>query len=334
MGALYQFFDKNIAKGNKFLIFSIVFAIAIRFAYFLKFDLVTIPTLIEGCLWSPIAPLFANPIYSVISSGIALMLIAFITGRINTIHSLIRRKTLLPSSIVILLFSCIPVHMVMSQLYIAVLVVLFVIHILFSGYGATFKQVTAFKAGFYLSFGSLFAPVLLIYFPVLWLCLFKVRCSGLKSFVASVLGFVLIYIPALAYFILTDSIDGFVESFIRIADVEWLALPVLAYSPIKFIALGLFSLLILTILFDNNINSFKDKIRVRNYLSVLTFLAVFSLLCGVLVNLDAALILSIGLAVSAFLIGHFFSLADTKPVVGVFYVLLLMYFIICAFPFY
>ncbi len=309
---MIKFYDRHIAEGKSFLIFSTFFAVLVRLIYFFHLDASTIPVDEGGVLWTPLAILFSNPLYSLIASALMLIAIASVVNYVNAQHVFIRKRTLLPSAIVILLFSCMPSELTMSPYYIGALSMVVIIGALFESHSANYKQLSACKITFHLMLGSLFAPILLLYLPVVWVCMARVRSLSLKGFLASIFTVVIVYVPVFSYFLFTNNLDEFYRPFLVLANVDWTTLPVLDYSPVQFTLLGVVLLLYVLILLDNSVNSFKDKIRVRVFSAAVTIIVFFSFVFTLLLNIDSATTLFIGLAAGALQVGHFFSLAEKK----------------------
>lgn len=333
MKGICNFFDKKIVRGQGFLIFSVVFVALIRFFYlFHPHLLVADIGITQGWLWNILAPLFVNPIVSWFLGVLILGLLAFVVQFINAQFVLIRKKTTFPIATIILLFSCLPIHIGVSLLYVGVLTLLSIVYSLFRGYGAVIKQWTALNVGFHLSLGSLFAPFLLLYLPVIWVCLSKMRIFSFKALLASLFGVILVYVPTVTLFVVTGNIDDFIYPFALLGDIDWSNLPLKNYDPINYILLGLSLVLYFIILSNSYVHRHKDKVRVRAYLSVLLFVSSFSLICGLLVNLDSLLFLSIGLGTGSLLLAHFFALTESRVVVLLFFMSLFIYFAVSVLP--
>lgn len=330
---IFKFYDRTVAEGRSFLIFAILFAVVIRFVDYFHSDIVIMTVAGEGYFWKPLAPFFSNPLYSLLGSSVMVALIAGSVHYVNIKHAFIRRRTLLPPAVAILLFSCIPSELAMSPYYIAALCMVLIVNALFEAHSFGYRQGSAYKVTFYLTLGSLFAPILLLYLPILWICLMRVRSFSFKSFLASIFSLLVLYIPVFSYFFLTENIEGFLKPFIKLSNIDWSILPVLQYSILQYVILGVLALLFLMILIDNSVNSFKDKIRVRVFSAVLTIIVLFSFLCTLLLNIDTETTLFTGLAVGALQIAHFFSLAQKKVTAVIFLVCFLTLIAVSLLPF-
>jgi len=332
MAAIPRSYKKNIAEGNGILIFSIFFAVIIRIIYLLRFNIVE-TTGTMGYLWEPLSPLLENPYISLATSSVFTAGLAFLAAHINTQHVLIRRKTLLPPALIILLFSCQPSFIVMSAEYISVLFFLVIALMLFSSYHSEHKQNASFKTSFVLALGSMFVPVSLVYIPILWIALTIMRCFGFKSFLASLVGIFVIYLPAFSFYLLTDNLDRFLEPFLSVNIQNLNSLPIFSYSIAEWIILGFSVILLTVIISDDFINRHKDKIRIRAYLNLLLFVSTLATLFYLFFNVNPKAHLFIAMASGALLLSHFFALAEKKVTVVLFYISIVFYIVISFSPF-
>lgn len=332
MAGISRFYKKNIAEGSGILIYSILFAIAIRLVYLFGLDPIAAVSS-SGYLWKPISSLFKEPYVSLLASSIVTVVLALLASHINTKHLLIRSKSLLPPTIIILLFSCHPSFIVMSGAYVSALLVLIIINMLFSAYHSEQKQYASFKTSFVLALASLFAPVSLIYLPLLWIALGIMRCFGFKSFLASLLGVFIIYFPAFSFYYLTDSLDMFLSPFVSMDPVKMGDFAFFRYHVFQWVMLVFFMVLMIMVIIDNYLNRHKDKIKIRAYINLLLVFSIFSLLAFLFLNLDSLVHLYICLAITSLLLAHFFALAEQKITVLLFYLSLTFYTVISFLPF-
>lgn len=333
MAAIPKSYKKSVTEGNGMLIISIVFAVIIRLVYFLYFDF-THSRPVNGYLWKPLLYIFNDGLVSLLCSSLVVGSMAVLATHINTTHLFIRRKTILLPAVIILLFSCHPQFMQMSAEYISTMLFLVIIFILFTAYNSPDKQIFSFKTSFILALGSMFIPALLVYLPVLWLALVMMRCFNFKSLLASLLGMFLLYFPAFSYYFLTDSLDIFLAPFTSVSAEQLAGFPFYQLNIGDWIILGSSTILLIIIVSDNYINRHKDKIRTRAYLSLLSFITVFSILAFLFLNIDFVIYQFIALLTGAFLLSHFFALVEKRGGVILFYISMIFYILACVFLFY
>ncbi len=332
MSTIPKSYKKHIAEGKGILIFSILFATIIRIIYFLYFNPVESGSG-NGYLWQILYPLFGNPLISLVSSSLCIAILAVLTTHINTEHAFIRRRSILPPSIIILLFSCHPSFIIMSPAYIGALIFLFIISILFASYNQEIKQIPTFKVSFLLALASLFEPVLLIYLPTLWIALGIMRCFNTKSFLASIVGVFIVYFPTYSYFLFTDNINSFLAPFTSIEFDQLGFLETLATNIHYWIILVFALVLLIIIISSNYINRHLDKIKNRAYSSLLNFITVSAILILIFLNISPKMSLFIVLSTGSLSLAHFFALVEHKGGVILFYISVIFYILVCFTPF-
>lgn len=263
MAAIPRFYKSHIAEGKGFLIISIIFAVCMRIAFVVSSN--AMPSNMEGgYLWQLLDFFSGNPLYSLAGSSIIVSAMAVLTAHINTDFVLIRRRTLLPPAIIILLFSCHPSLVWISPAYIGVLFMLFTVSILFASYNHSERSVAAFKIVFMLSLGSLFTPLLLLFVPLTWIALVIMRCFSFRSLLASFLGAFIVYFPTFSFYLLTDNLNEFLSPFLHYSSSQQLVMfPFLRFDIAIWASLIFIILFLSIIIGDNFLNRHKDKIKIR-----------------------------------------------------------------------
>jgi hypothetical protein len=327
-----RFYKNNIADGKGILIFSIVVAVIVRLIFYFSTENIPLPVS-GGYLWQPLISLLENPFVSLIGSSAIVIILALLVGHINTVHVLIRRRTMLPPAIITLLFSCHPIFMQMSPGYVSVLCLLFVINIFFSVYNANEKAVGAFRVAFVLSLGSLFSPVMLVYIPLSWVALAIMRCLNFKSFFAAILGVLIIYFPVFSFYIFSDHLDLFLKPYLSISIQDLNILPFLQFDYILWEGLSFFIILLGLIIGSNYINSYKDKVKVRAYLSLLSIITITAILFFLFLNINSDVNLYMAVSTASLLLSHFFALVNRKSGAILFYIFILLLLVFGIFSF-
>jgi hypothetical protein len=332
MAAIPKLYRKGVAEGGGILVFAIMFAITIRALYFIY--LVhpgTHPT--YAYLWKPLSSYLNNGWISPVCGAVVTAMAAFMCAHINTTYLLIRRKTILPPAIVVLLLSCHPQFIYMSGESVGMLLFLFIIGLLFEAYHSNDKQIYGFKTGFLLALGSLFTPGLLIYLPVLWVALSIMRCFNFKTLLATLVGVFIVYFPVFSFYLFTDNLGTFLLPFVS-AGLSWIGnFPFLQYDIIDWIGFAFSCILLIIIVSDNYINRHKDKIKIRACLNLLTFIVVFAILACLLLDTGPLTNVLIALATGSLLISHFFALAEQRGTVVLFYACFVFYIFVCFLSF-
>lgn len=326
-------YKKHVAEGRRIVIFAISFAVLMRFIYFSFFDLSVYHDNESGYLWNLIAPLFENQWISLLSSTACVALIAILVAHINTKYVFIRRKTLLPIAFSVLLFSCHPSFIVMNPGYISALAILLAVLSLFDAYATTQKAIATLRVGSIIALGSLFAPGLLLYFPILWICLTLMRSFNFKAFLASLFGIIVVYFPAFSIYLFIGKIDLFYAPFTSIKAEDILNPPVFGFGNILWSVLGFCIILMCIVLIYNYMTNYKDKIKTRALVTSLNLIVAFSFLLMLFLNIETVNDLYILLAASILPLSHFFALAQEKWVVFLFYLCLIFYMTVCFLTF-
>ena len=121
-------------------------------------------------LYRPIAWLVAQSSFlSSIMPLVLLILLAFLTIRLNIQYAFIRIRTFLPASLLIFITSGLISLHTMHPVYFAVFFLLFAIDRIFNSYEKNNIHSNAFDAGLLISVGSLFYLNLLFFFPIVWI---------------------------------------------------------------------------------------------------------------------------------------------------------------------
>jgi len=332
MVGMLRSYKRHIAEGKSFFIFSIVFAVAIRLAYFFYFDFTPV-TYPDGYLFSPLFSLIDNALLSLLLSGVFTVGMAFLAGYLNTEYVFIRRRTALLPAFILLFFSSSPGFIYFSPEYVGAISFLYVILLLFASYNTETKQNASFKVSFILAFGSFFVPVLLLYIPVIWVALAIMRSFNFKAFFTSLLGIFTLYFSAFAFCLFADKLDIFIEPFTSVGLETFINFPFINFNVIQWIGLSILILLFILIVSDNYVNRHKDKIRNRAYLAVLDFITIIAILFFIFLNINPLMNLFIVLISGSFLTAHFYALAERKISVYLFYFTFLFYILICFSPF-
>jgi len=316
-----NFYQRNIVQGKSFLVFAILFALVSRIATYFYFNSVASHFIYsEGYLWNAVSFIFEDRLISILAGALSVGTIAFLLSFINGKFIIIRKKTLLPSAFSLVLFSIHPSFIFMGAHYIGVITILLTISFLFQSYQTENKQKAAINISFILALGSLFFFNLFFYFFVFWIGLSMMRSFGIKPFFAFIIGIFLIYVPVLTYYLIFDDFKAFSLPFFRLSTIEYSSLPLLNFGLQAWIAFGI-SLLLLFVFFANNyVNIFKDKIKIRAFISFLSVISVISLLFLLFLNVDAITNAYIYIGVGSLLFAHYFALNEHKMTQLLFYI--------------
>jgi len=247
-----------------------------------------------------------------IQIGISFLLIYFTQSFV-----IIRSKTLLPGFFFLLFAGTETAFHYNLVGNIAALCVLLCFFFLFGAYQKKDSQVVGFNIALLLTLGSLLWSPLLFFFPLFWYGLFKYQSLNWRTFFASIIGFLTVYLFIFAWAVYSDDLTIFYNKLPKF-DIA-LDLKLLHLSLREYILGGyLFILYILagSIIF---IAGISEKVKTLNTLSFLYIscfvIFIFSLL-GTTWENQWILILYVPLS---FLVAHFFTLTKRT---GVMYLML------------
>lgn len=320
------FYKRTVIEGKGLLFFSALVAVLTRLqACFSTQIHIPLSGFFEGCLWYIVAPIFANKYISVASSFLSIIIIAFLLSYINAKHMIIRQKSFLPAAISLLLFSIHPSFMLMGAHYIGVIFVLLAFSILFTSYHETKGQIASVKIGFLLAICSLFFFNIFLYVLIFIIGMLYVRILSFKSLLAFFLGFALTYIIAFTCYFFSGNLGAFAHPFISCVKTTINFLPLFSYSLTDWIQFGFGFFVMMVFIINSYMNSFKDKIKIREFLQYLSMFCIYSTLLMLLININPAENISLILITASILYAHLFVLSDRKGIHFLFYVSIIFY---------
>jgi hypothetical protein len=101
----------------------------------------------------------------------------------------------------------------MHPVYLAALFLILSVNRIFNTYDKESIHSNAFDSGVFLSIGSLFYFNLVFYFPLLWISFIILRPNvNWREYVLTSLGFVLPWLAALAYYLVTGGTDDLIQT--------------------------------------------------------------------------------------------------------------------------
>jgi len=254
---------------------------------------------------------------TLIQIGIALFLL-----QLNTIFSIIHRRTLLPALFYLVLIGCNPVFNLDLKGSLAALLMMVNYLFLFQTYQNPDSQLNALNISLILVLGSFFWPQFLLFFPIFWIGFYWFHSFNLRVFLASLIGIVVVYLFIFAWCIYQDDWGMFLsflpnpEKIFSISEpdlsnYEWISLGIILFTYI-FAGLNLF------------VVSISEKVRTVSFLKYL-YVSSFFIFAMAFVQSEYRsyweLIASIAIAL---VLAHYFTLTNKL------YVRILMLFFILA----
>lgn len=329
---LIKVYRKNIVESKGFVFISLLFAIAIRLLFHYNTASPT-PTAKEEYAYLHqfvFQYLGLSDIVSLILGFVTMLGIVFYVEHLNRKYALIRCRTNLIYALIPLLLSGHPDLIYMNCQYLSIFALLISINIIYDSYQQKRSAAHAYKIGFILAAFSLLSFYILTYILLCWIGLAFMRSLNFKSFIASILGIITIYWLAFCIFAWQGSIAYFIEPFTHL-------LPAIeTYNlndiDIYLVAIGAANvILLIAIMTSNQVNSFMDKIRIRENFSFLNILTIVSLLSYLFIVYDPLLYLCVSLTISSIILTRFFAPDIQKYKVYMFLFFILLYLLNCLY---
>lgn len=210
-------------------------------------------------------------ICTVIQIGIALYLLL-----LNSVFSMVHRRTLLPAIFYLILTGWNPIFNYDLNGSLATLLTMFNYLLLFNACQKSDSQLNVFNISLILVLGSFLQPQLLLFFPVLWIGCYWFRSFNLRVFLASLTGIVAVYWIIFAWSIYRDDWQVFLATLpnpeeifyvneLHLPNYEWIGFGILLFVLIS-AGLNLFIL---------NISEKVKTISFLRYLYVSAFIFLF-----------------------------------------------------------
>ena len=175
----------------------------------LKSDVITASIHSKMPLWNLLSPLVKNNWVSLLSSFFCALFIVLGITRYNTRYSLLQSQSALPGFIFILLAGSIPSIQHLSPIWLSAIFIILSFGYLFEAYNYRKTMKECFLASFWIAVGSLFSYKIVLLFPLILLVMSVLRILSFKSFLATIIGFILPWIFVLGYELALGSIDDF-----------------------------------------------------------------------------------------------------------------------------
>ncbi len=278
-------------------------------------------------VWQAIYPLFSNRWISLFASTLSIFIIAFIFSDLNTRFTLTRFRTSLPFALVLFLLSIHPLFLGMSPNYISTIFILLAFYPLIESYQHHAPRSFAFKSGILIALAASFQIFALAFLPLWWYGERSMHGFRVKSFIALMLGVLLVLWNIVGLFFLFDNIQSFVNPFLQFAQFNLIPPQ---YTIIQWSVLALLSLLtvILTVL---DIQVFtRERVITQKTLSFIILIAIASIVLHYFYwQVTFFFIYQIIITLS-FIVAHYFSHVNKKGEVYLFvfvFISLIMFYI-------
>lgn len=310
-------YGKQVIAGRRTYILIILLSIvcwAVGYVWNVGFPL--LPDIYDMPLWKKFCEIIPN---KETAYGIGLLLMfgaAFLILRMNYILGLIRQKTILPFLFFVLFISTNPAFFPLKSTSLGVFCLVLGMYELLISYHNTQTQTLAFNWAFLIGVGSLFWIHIIWFIPLFWFGMYHLRSLGIRSFLASLLGFFAIYWCMLGWCVWQKDFTLFTQSFpmlgrfklVEIGGEVWNWIPVCYMALLAFIA----SINILT-------QEYSDSLRARENLSFLIVFSIWAFLLYFLYDYTSEEFLVAFCIPTSILIAHFFTVRWNKWIRVLFY---------------
>lgn len=311
-------FKRNIVESRFTPIIFAVIAIAMRLALFLSVGIQPqeYPT---SFAWGVISPLFSNNWISLGASTASIFLIAFLFSNLNLHYTLTRFRTSLPFVLILFILSLHPHFLAMSPNYLSVIFLLFAIYPLLESYQHHAPRNFAFKSGVLIALAGTFQVFALALLPLWWYGETSMHGFRMKSFLALLLGALLVFWNVAGFYFIFDSLQSFLVPFTHFDSIN---LSVPQYTIIKWSIVGLLSLLAIIILVLDTQIFRRERVLTQKTLSFIILIA----FCGTILHLlywhQTFFFMHLVIIMLTFIVAHYFSYTKTKGGVYLFVFLL------------
>ena len=237
--------------------------------------------------------------------GIALALLY-----LNQTFSIIRTRTFLPPFFYLLLVGADSMFYESFIGSVAAFCIMLCFFFLFHTYQHSHSQALSLNISIILTLGSLLWTPLLLFFPLFWYGFYKFKSLTIKTFLASLIGYVVVYLFILAWSVYKSDWNIFISQLPEFRNL--FEIQPFSFSLREWYILGFIIILYILLSFNLFMPSISEKIRTISFLRYLYFFALVLLIIFFFKTdwkSDWFLILYIPISL---LISHYFSVTNKK----------------------
>lgn len=324
MPQTYRWFKTKIVESRFAPIVFAFIAITMRIVMFssIGIEQKQYPT---SFVWPIFASLFANAWISIATSTASIFVIAFLISQLNLRFNLIRFRTALPFSMLILFLSIHPLFLPMSPNYISAILILLAFFPLLQSYQHHAPRNFAFKSGVLIALAATFQVYTLVFLP-LWLYgENSMHGFRVRSCFALLIGGLLIFWNVAGFYFLFDNLDSFFSLFIYFGKIDH-SIPSLTLTQ----SVGIGILIILSVVFlILDYKAFRrERVLTQKTLSFIVLIIICSsALHFIYLHQTLSHVYFIVIMMS-FIVAHYYSHIKTKWQVYSFIILLISFFVL------
>lgn len=257
-------------------------------------------------VWNWLSRFLPGRLFTYITSFLLMIGGGYLLYRFNYALGLIREKTFLPFLFFVLLSSTNPDFLSLRVTSIVFFCMLLAIYQLFTSYHNPSSTMNAFKATLLIAVSSLLWTPVLWFLPLCWIGMYNFRCLTSKTFMASVLGGVVVYWFVLGWTVWEMDFSVFTIPF------DWLfSFGFTHFNPEErwtdWVSLIYTVILAVIAFFNIRTHEHEDSLRSRQFLSFLMLFFIWALiLAGICENYAEEFIHLASMPVTI-LYAHFFT---------------------------
>ncbi|NLC49905.1 MAG: hypothetical protein GX762_06015 [Bacteroidales bacterium] len=319
-------FRSNIVESRFTpIIFSLI-AITMRLGLFLSVG-VKQHDYQTSFLWKAISPLFSNDWVSLVASTLSIFVIAFVFSDLNTRFSLTRFRTSLPFALVLFLLSVHPLFLRMSPNYLSTIFILFAFSPLIESYQHHAPRNYAFRIGVLIAIAATFQVFALAFLPLWWYGETSMHGFRVRSFIALLLGVLLVLWNVAGFYFLFDNLESFIEPFLQFGKLNLIPPH---YTIIQWSGVALLSLLtIVLIVLDIQVFR-RERVITQKTLSFIILNAIVSIVLHYFYWQQTYFFIYQIIIMLSFIVAHYFSHVNKKGGVYLFafvFISLIMFYV-------
>ncbi len=224
-------------------------------------------------LWDVLLPVVKLKWVSLLFSFLCALFAVLGITRFNTRYSLLQSQSALPGFIFVLLTGSISSVQFINPVWIATIFVIISFGYLYEAYNHRKTMVECFLASLWIAVGSLFSYKIVLLYPLLLLFVMPLlRVLTFRSFLASIIGFILPWLFILGYELALGSIDEFL-SYLQPTQEKLLC--TYSFTQTSLIYFGILLLLLLSSVFKALNELSKRKIFTRKQYNTIIISSVY-----------------------------------------------------------
>ncbi len=271
-----------------------------------------------GYLWKYAAPLFVDPVISLVVSTLAVLLIAWLISRMNNRFALIRTRTNLPFLAPLLLMSLHPCFLVMTPALAAVIPVLLAFFPLLQSYQKQDAYLYSFRSGVLVAIASLIHIGALAVVLLWWRGERSMRGPQSRARLSYFFGFLLVGFSFFSLAYLLDDLPGILQPFRFFVAVSLPTLP--DYSVVEWVGLLLVFLFFLANMILSTRVFFRDKVLTLTLMRFIVYLIVFLLLLQIVYWNSTLFFFTLALVLISYLNAYYLTRTNAKSGVWLAYI--------------